>query len=407
MAKSDRVNTVTKPSEIYVFSHTGQVKGAQRWSDTHVSSSGGGGWVGPHGGRVEAAQVHSNVVQRGKFFLCEDNGAEHEIHSLFGVRDGQRVIAAWGGDTHSRRGYLMGLHNLATGERLIMDREVRRLTASFGGCALAIAALVAAGVGAMVLGSLLMGMMTGADVDLLGAKGGLFFLFGGAVIGAAPLVYLLVRHQQRASWITDATRRVLNSELDSAIAAERGQVAPPAPSIDDNPPAATTALVAAVACAVLGVVLAFQGAGAQNAVGPDNLVPTSKLAPFLPAEVDGATQTNQRAYRRGVVGANYCTADGCYELLIADMGLQAKTQRYGSYETKDGCSYEKVRIENDVRTQELYNCYKKELEYAEISGRRMMIGAVSKDLPLATLKAAVRAVDAEAVLAASKDYRVE
>ncbi|MFN4095206.1 MAG: hypothetical protein ACK4GG_00360 [Sphingomonas sp.] len=407
MAKSDQVNTVTKPSEIYVFSHTGEVKGTQRWSDTHVSSSGGGGWVGPHGGRVESAQVHSNVVQRGKFFLREDSGAEHEIHSLFGVRDGQRVIAAWGGDTHSRRGYLMGLHNMATGERLIMDREVRRLNASFGGCALLIAALGAAFAGAVMLGSLLMGMMTGTDPDLTGAEGGLFFASGGAAIGVAPLLYLLLRNWQRAAWITDTTKRLVNAEIDSAIAAERGEIAPSAPSLSDTPPAPTGAFVTALVCAGTGLLLIFLGAGAQNRPRPDNLVPSSRLAQLLPDEIGGSPKSNVREYRRGVVGADYCLADGCYEVMIVDMGLEARKQRYSSYEKKDGCSYEKVRIENDVRAQELYNCGKKLLEYAEISDRRMMIGAMSNDLPLATLKAAVRAVDAEAVVAASKGYRLE
>lgn len=406
MAKSDRVNTVKKPSEIYVFTHTGVVRGAQRWSDTHVSSSGGGGWVGPHGGRVAAAQVHSNVVQRGKFFLCEDNGTEHEIHSLFGVRDGQRVIAAWGGDVHSKRGYLMGLHNLATGERLIMDRAVRRLNAGLGGCALAIVALIAAGLGAMLIGSLLLDLSSGSTDGLFEAEGGLFFLLGGAAIGSAPLVYFLMRSNVRATWIANAVKRALNAAIDRAIAAERGDSIPILPPVDDTPPSGIVPAVAGVGCVAIGLALAFQGMGTANRPRPDNLVPSSKLVQLLPDEIGGVPKSNVREYRKGVAGANYCSADGCFEVLIADMGLQARKQRYSSYETKDGCSYEKVRVENDVRTQELYNCQKKLLEYAEISGRRMMIGAMSEELPLATLKAAVRAVDAEAVVAASKGYRL-
>lgn len=407
MAKSDRVNTVKKPSEIYVFTRTGEVRGAQRWSDTHVSSSGGGGWVGPQGGRVDAAQVHSNVVQRGKFFLCEDNGTEHEIHSLFGVRDGQRVIAAWGGDQASRRGYLMGLHNMATGERLIMDREVRRLNASFGGCALAIAALVAAVLGAMLFGSGLLSMASGSTDGFFEAEGGLFFFLGGAAIGAAPLVYFLMRSNARAAWITEAAKRALNVEIDRAVAAERGGSMPALPAADDTPPSGTVPTVAAIATAAIGLFLAFQGVSAANRPRPDNFVPASKLFAFLPEEIDGARKSSQEEFRKGGVSGTYCGPRHCFNLLIADGGLEARNWEIGPYDVKDGCTYEKVRPVDGRRTQERYDCPMKLLEYTETFDRRMLIGSNSKDAPIATLKAAVRAVDADAVVAASKDYRLK
>lgn len=407
MAKSDRVNTVKKPSEIHVFTKTGEVRGAQRWSDTHVSSSGGGGWVGPQGGRVAAAQVHSNVVQRGKFFLCQDNGTEQEIHSLFGVRDGQRVIAAWGGDVHSKRGHLMALHNLATGERLIMDREVRRLNAGFGGCALAIAALIAAGLGAMLIGSLLLDLSSRSTDGLFEAEGGLFFLLGGAAIGSAPLVYFLMRGNVRSSWIANAVKRALNAAIDRAIAAERGDSVPVAPPADDTPPSGIVPAVAGVGCAAIGLALAFQGMGAANRPRPDNLVPASNLFAFLPDEIDGARKSNQQEFRKGGVMARYCGPRHCFDLLIADGGLAARKAEIGPYDAKDGCSYEKVRPVDGRRSQERFECPSKLLEYTETFDRRMLVSSNTTDAPIATLKAAVRAVDADGVVAASKGYRLE
>ncbi len=407
MANSDRVNTVKKPSEIHIFTKTGEVRGAQRWSDTHVSSSGGGGWVGPHGGRVESAQVHSNVVQRGKFFLCQDNGSEHEIHSLFGVRDGQRVIAAWGGDVHSKRGHLMGLHNLATGERLIMDREVRRLNASLGGCALAIVALVAAGLGAMLIGSLLLDLSSGSTDGFFDAEGGLFFLLGGAAIGVAPLVYFLMRSNVRATWIANAVKRALNAAIDRAIAEERGDSVPVAPPADDTPPSGIAPMVAAIGCVVLGLFLSYQGMAAANRPRSDNLVPSSKLLAFLPEEIDGARKSYPREFRKGGVMARYCGPRHCFDLLIADGGLPAKKAEIGPYDAKDGCSYEKVRPVDGRRSQERFECPAKLLEYTETFDRRMLVSSNTTDAPIATLKAAVRAVDADGVVAASKGYRLE
>lgn len=407
MAKSDRVNTVKRPSEIHVFTITGEVKGAQRWSDTHVSSSGGGGWVGPHGGRVESAQVRSNVVQRGKFFLCENNGTEHEIHSLFGVRDGQRVIAAWGGDVHSKRGHLMGLHNLATGERSIMDREVRRLNASFGGCALAIVALVAAALGALLFGSGLLDLFSGSSDGLLNAHGGLYFLLGGAAMGVAPLVYFLVRSNRRSDWIAAEVKRSLNVALDAAVAVDRGGSAQVAAPADDTPPSNLVPAVMAIGCAVVGLALATQGISAANRPRQDNLVPASKLLPFLPEEIDGARKTYQEEFRKGGASASYCGPAYCFRLMIADGGLAAKTSEVGPFEVKDGCSYEKVRPVDGRRSQEHYDCPQKLLGYTETFDRRMLIGSESNKAPIVALKAAVRAVDAEGVVAASKGYRLQ
>lgn len=65
----------------------GKVIAARRWSDTHVSSSGGGGYVDAKmGGHVQAAQVHSDVVQHMEIFIRTSDAEEEQRHD-FGFTD--------------------------------------------------------------------------------------------------------------------------------------------------------------------------------------------------------------------------------------------------------------------------------------------------------------------------------
>lgn len=55
---------------------TGVVIGTEKRSETHVSSSGGGGFVGRDGGPVSAPTIRSLVTTKHEFWLKLDNGAE-------------------------------------------------------------------------------------------------------------------------------------------------------------------------------------------------------------------------------------------------------------------------------------------------------------------------------------------
>lgn len=81
---------------------TGEVIGTNKFSETHVSSSGGGGtvggYVGPHGGNVggsvSAPVIRSTAVTNHEFWIRTDEGKEIPI-KLKGVdipiREGQRI----------------------------------------------------------------------------------------------------------------------------------------------------------------------------------------------------------------------------------------------------------------------------------------------------------------------------
>ena len=67
--------------EIEFKNFTGEVFNDKKYSETHVSSSGGGGYVDPqYGGNVRAAQVQSTVVSVHDFWIKDEAGEEHPIN---------------------------------------------------------------------------------------------------------------------------------------------------------------------------------------------------------------------------------------------------------------------------------------------------------------------------------------
>lgn len=95
----------------------------KNWSDTHVSSSGGGGYVGPKGGFVSAPSIHSTVTQRQqtKFWVREADGMECEFTLMdtdcgFSVVPGQKVRIAWGANISKERGDYLFAYNFSSRE---------------------------------------------------------------------------------------------------------------------------------------------------------------------------------------------------------------------------------------------------------------------------------------------------
>jgi len=83
-----------KSGSLKFFRTSGIVLDAKRSSETHVSSSGGGGYVGPYGGNVQAAQVHSSVVTTDDIWIKTENGAEEQVsftNKGIALRSGQRI----------------------------------------------------------------------------------------------------------------------------------------------------------------------------------------------------------------------------------------------------------------------------------------------------------------------------
>ncbi|UNC16552.1 hypothetical protein FE249_20455 (plasmid) [Acidiphilium multivorum] len=91
--------------KLWVRRYFGVVKSVKVWSDTYVSSSGGGGYIHPKdGGRVDAPTVSSTVTERQKFYLETSPGKEEEFDlSAVGVSEGHKLTIISGGTSQSGR----------------------------------------------------------------------------------------------------------------------------------------------------------------------------------------------------------------------------------------------------------------------------------------------------------------
>jgi hypothetical protein len=92
---------------------TGEVVGSEKLSETHVSSSGGGGYVGAHGGHVSPPQIRSTSIINHEFWVRTDAGVERDVklkgHDI-PLRTGQRITlisATCKGGTSSRYSVLV------------------------------------------------------------------------------------------------------------------------------------------------------------------------------------------------------------------------------------------------------------------------------------------------------------
>jgi hypothetical protein len=68
-----------KDKEIKFWRVTGEVIGQNKYSETHISSSGGGGVVTNRGGYVGAPQVHSRAITNHEFWIKKDDGSEMSV----------------------------------------------------------------------------------------------------------------------------------------------------------------------------------------------------------------------------------------------------------------------------------------------------------------------------------------
>ncbi len=83
------------------------------WSETHVRSTGGGGYVHPtYGGHVSSPQVYSTVKERLKYFVKTDQGNELELNDAVIARKGHSINLIYGGLVGSTR-YLLATENSA------------------------------------------------------------------------------------------------------------------------------------------------------------------------------------------------------------------------------------------------------------------------------------------------------
>lgn len=82
--------------EGWIYGVRGKIVGSKTWTETHVTASGGGGYIHQGQGQIHAPTVRSTVVEKGEVWVRSRNGKDICIsHNLQGI-EGHDVLALWG-----------------------------------------------------------------------------------------------------------------------------------------------------------------------------------------------------------------------------------------------------------------------------------------------------------------------
>lgn len=145
-------------SRIIEFSSlSGEVLASDKRSETHLSSRGGGGHVGPYGGTITAPQITSQVITKHEFWIKSSDGREHAV-SMSSVeiplRPGQFISLLLAGEDGESRWYIALLnHNtkvnttILTAEELLAYLKIKIRMTGLSFCVLTLGSLVSIGLG--------------------------------------------------------------------------------------------------------------------------------------------------------------------------------------------------------------------------------------------------------------------
>ena len=73
MDKAEHTIKLSTGQTIPVWTLNGVVADNQHSSSTRVYSSGGGGYIGPNGGHIDAAEIYSQVTTRQSVWITDDD----------------------------------------------------------------------------------------------------------------------------------------------------------------------------------------------------------------------------------------------------------------------------------------------------------------------------------------------
>ena len=120
----DTETLITSDGNAWLCRFEGVVVHADRRFETHVSSSGGGGYIGPSGGYLAEPQIRSTTTDHQTIFLRGSDGSEQSFDLQdwdLAVRPGSRMVVVWGARDGRSNGPFMGVRNLDTGETRLTD----------------------------------------------------------------------------------------------------------------------------------------------------------------------------------------------------------------------------------------------------------------------------------------------
>lgn len=109
---------------------TGTVVGSKTWTETRISSSGGGGYIVKGTGYVSGTRISSDVTRHDELFVRDELGNERDLRLTnvdLPVRQGSRVSTVLGIYEGHSHGYYVGVYNHDTRVWTPFKDGVRRL----------------------------------------------------------------------------------------------------------------------------------------------------------------------------------------------------------------------------------------------------------------------------------------
>lgn len=107
----------------------GKIIGSKVWTETHVSSSGGGGYLHNGTGQVHAPTVHSTIIEKGETWVKTKNGKDVCIPAKITGIEGHDVLALWGNlnEINSQTGPYLYWRNFSTDKHSDIGLHDRRM----------------------------------------------------------------------------------------------------------------------------------------------------------------------------------------------------------------------------------------------------------------------------------------
>lgn len=116
-----------RKKEIEFWSETGEVLGSDKHSETHVSSSGGGGHLHNGSGYISSPSVNSTTITNHEFWIKKEDGTEKDI-KLRGVdiplRPGQKVTIVSAGHVNKDKGVYSILVNHSANKHWFINNAI-------------------------------------------------------------------------------------------------------------------------------------------------------------------------------------------------------------------------------------------------------------------------------------------
>jgi hypothetical protein len=201
----------------WVYGVRGKIIGSKTWTETHVSSSGGGGYIHKGTGQIHAPTVHSTTVERGEVWIRNKDGKDICIpHNLEGLQ-GHDVLVLWGNvnDTDPKNGPHLYWRNFSTDKHQIIAGHSRKMFLSDKDGFNGILTFIYGWVGT-IAGSAILFAMFGDNAVGFGVIGAFLGLFIGIFVGLiARAISLGWKIQERTKILLESLAQLsLRSDVE-------------------------------------------------------------------------------------------------------------------------------------------------------------------------------------------------